>query len=584
MQQPSSEAHHARAGVIAAGAALFLLAATVRLVYLAQCASSPTFGVPIVDSATYHEVARALALEGELTPNLFWHGALYPLLLSAVYLVTGGSILAARILQSLLGACAAILSWRIGVRLFGERTGLIAGTVTALYGPLLFFESELLATGTAAFLAAASVLAAVSIGNGSGSRSYALYGICAGLSILARATFLPAVAVTTVWLAARAWRTSNASREAALRAGLAVVAIAAVLLPVSILSMRVTGLPSPLPRSGSINLYLGNNPDTDRTLMIRPGPRWRDLLRMPMLAGYDGEAGYRRFFYDRVAEYAAGQPLSFASGIAEKTFQMISSRELPRTYDIYAARRYSTLLSALVWKAGGFGFPFGVILPLGVLGLVVHRRRIPVPVWIFLSAYPASVVLVFVSARYRAPIIPVLAAPAAAGAVALASAARLKPSRAAAAATLIAVLVAAGTIPGPWIAERFDYTAELHSCVGYQLSLLERNEEAEAQLRLALESDPRSPSAHRLIGCVLQEQGRDGEALDHFEIALELEPDSYTVQYYLGIALLNHGRLEDAIEHLRLAAEGARLRKDGPVYDQVNRVLASITREEERAP
>jgi tetratricopeptide (TPR) repeat protein len=122
--------------------------------------------------------------------------------------------------------------------------------------------------------------------------------------------------------------------------------------------------------------------------------------------------------------------------------------------------------------------------------------------------------------------------------------------------------------------ERYEYAAELHSCVGYQLSLSGRDEEAERELQTALEIDPMFPAANRLIGCVLQEQGREEEALDYFERALELEPDSYTVHYYLGIALLDHGRLEEGLEHLRRAAEGAQANRDAPVYEQVQRVLA----------
>ena len=574
MSQTPPVVRPSRAGMYRAGALLFCLALAVRLAFILQYSSNPSFLIPIVDSATYDEVARALALGGRVTGNFFWHGALYPLLLSGAYLLTGGSIIAAKIGQAILGAFTSVFAWRIGAHLFDERTGIIAGVVTALYAPLFFFETELLATGTAAFLAAASMLAALRIRQGMKPLSFAVYGVCAGLSILARATFLPVVAATMLWIIFHVRERIRPWRRIVLREGLAVAGIAAVLIPIAIISLRVTGLASPLPRSGSINLYIGNNPDTDRTLMIRPGARWRDLLRTPLLHGYEGEARYRQYFYDRVREYVLIRPASFAGGLARKTAQMLSTRELPRTYDIYTARRYSTLLSALVWKAGRFGFPFGLLLPLALYGLFVHRRRIPAPVWIFLAVYPAAVVLVFVSSRYRAPMVPVLAAPAAAGAVALAGLGRRPIRRVAASLAVLACLSAAASIPGPWIMERYEYAAELHSCVGYQLSLSGRDEEAERELQTALEIDPMFPAANRLIGCVLQEQGREEEALDYFERALELEPDSYTVHYYLGIALLDHGRLEEGLEHLRRAAEGAQANRDAPVYEQVQRVLA----------
>ncbi|MDD3643180.1 MAG: tetratricopeptide repeat protein [Candidatus Krumholzibacteria bacterium] len=572
------------AGAFRTGALLFCLALAVRLVFIAQYSSNPSFEVPVVDSATYDEAARALALEGRATPHLFWHGALYPLLLAGVYLVTGGSILAARLAQALLGAGTAVLSWRIGRRVFGEAAGRLAGAITALYAPLFFFETELLATGAAAFLAAASILAALEIDERPAPAVCIGYGLLAGLSVLARATFIPVVAATLLWLAFHPGGRERTRKGNVLRAGLAAASVAAVLIPVAVLSHRVTGLASPLPRSGSINLFIGNNPDTDRTLMIRPGAQWRELLRAPLQDGCGDEACFRNYFYDRVGEYVSTRPASFAAGLAVKASQMLSTRELPRTYDIYASREYSILLSALVWKIGRFGFPFGILMPLALYGLAVHRKRIRPPLWIFLGLYPAAIVLVFVSARYRAPIVPVLAAPAAAGTVALARLGRGPLRRAAATLFALAAVSAAASVSGPWIMEKFDYAAELHCCVGYQFSLLGRHEGAERQLRMALERDPRFPTAHRLIGCVLQAQGRNEEALDHFRLALELEPDSYTVHYYLGIALLDHGRIEDALHHLRIAAEGARKNRDAPVYEQAQRALSSRKAVEAPAP
>jgi tetratricopeptide (TPR) repeat protein len=179
---------------------------------------------------------------------------------------------------------------------------------------------------------------------------------------------------------------------------------------------------------------------------------------------------------------------------------------------------------------------------------------------------------------------PVIAAPASAGAFAIVSLARRRFRRAAVTVCALMGISAFASISGPWIMEEYDYVAELHSCVGYQLSLLGRHEEAERQLRLALESDPRFPSANRLIGCVLHEQGRNEEAIDHFNLALEIEPDSYTIHYYLGVALLNIGRIDDALHHLRRAAEGARSKKDIPVFEQVQRVLEARGQDETPVP
>jgi hypothetical protein len=363
-------------------------------------------------------------------------------------------------------------------------------------------------------------------------------------------------------------------KSIAVREGLVLVGILAVMIPVAVASGITTGHFSPLPRSGSINLYLGNNPDTDRTMMIRPGGEWRELLARPVREGYSKEKAYRQYFTDRVTEYAVSQPGSFAAGLAGKTLLFFSSRELPRTYDLYTVAGYSRLLSLLTWKAWKFGFPFGLFLPFAVYGLFIHRRKFPHSVWLFIILYPAAVILVFAASRLRAPLIPVMAVPAAAGAIELTGLFLNRRFRRAAAVTGAILLIGLGaSLYGPYVTEDYDYAAEMYSCAGYQLSLAGRNDDAIEKLESALTISPGFKPAHRILGCVLHEQGRNEEALYHFEEVLRDDPDAYVVHYYMGVALLNHGKLEEGAEHLRKAAEGARRSRDSMVIAQVRKIL-----------
>ena len=60
--------------------------------------------------------------------------------------------------QACLGAVTCGLTVLLGCRLFDRSTGLLAGLMTAFYGPLIFFESELLGSGWAAFWAVSLLL------------------------------------------------------------------------------------------------------------------------------------------------------------------------------------------------------------------------------------------------------------------------------------------------------------------------------------------------------------------------------------------------------------------------------------------
>jgi len=565
-----------RGEAVRCGIAVFLAAVLLRVIFILQYGDSPSFHVPVIDSATYDETARMLAFQGEVTPKIFWHGFLYPFFLSAVYRIGGGSIPVARMVQAVLGGFTALLSFALASRVFDRRTGLAAGLITGLYGPLIFFETEILSTGLAAFVATLSVFLALRMEKGR-LPAYLAFGVVGGLAVITRGVLFPFVAAVFLWTAFSARSRSLPWKVIAGRESLILAGVAAVLVPAALLSGSVSGHYSPLPRSGSINMYIGNNPDMERTLMIRPGSEWSELLREPTLHGYTGGEGeYRRYFTDRVREYASTHPVEFASGLARKALMFVTSREIPRTYDIYTAGEYSSLLAALVWKARGFGFPFGIVLVLGLYGLVALRRRVPVPVWLYLTLYPASVILVFPAARYRAPLIPVLAAPAAAGLVLLirkAASGELRFEGRYAAAAI--ALVIAMTVPGPFDVEDFDYRTELHCCVAYMLSGEDENLAAEAELRKALERDPDDSTANRLLGCVLHELGRQEESIDCFERALESDPGSYVLHYYLGVALMNSGEIERGRKHLHAASEGATRSRDHMITAQVRDVLGS---------
>src|SRR5262249_45999283 len=166
--------------------------------------------------------------------------------------------------------------------------------------------------------------------------------------------------------------------------------------------------------NGGINLYLGNNPRYDATVGMSPGRDWQALLRAPRLHGVAGAGAASRFFEARVVGYARRDPAGFVALQARKLGLLAHGTEIPRNQEIYPARAWSPVLGALLWKVPGLAFPFGLLLPVAVVGLGVAWRRAPV-LAVSTILIGLSVVAFFVTARYRAPLIPLLALFAAAG-------------------------------------------------------------------------------------------------------------------------------------------------------------------------
>jgi len=535
------------------GLILFILALLVRLIYVLESSAGPSFAVPVVDSADYDLLARSLLGQGEPLTSLFWQPVFYPLFLTGVYALTGSSIALAKVLQAVLGAVTCVLAYRLGMRLFDRRTGVVAGLITAFYGPLIFFEGELLATGWAALWCVLLVLLFVNAADPQRRWMALVLGVCGALSVVTRPTFLPPFVAGCVWLLMVWWRRRRDAGRTIGSAAVVLVGFLAVALPVGALRDHLYSHFGIMPASGGINFYIGNNPSAEVTVSYRPGQDWGDLLALPEQHGVTGDVWARqRFFYRQAMDYAADDPLGFAGGLGRKTLQIVNTREMPRSLDVYVFRPWSHLLSALCWRAGGFGFPFGVLLPLAVIGLVHHGRRVPVPVWLLLILYPAAVVLVFVAGRYRAPLVPVMAVPAAAGCLVLIAAVRTRNARRVlAGAAIAAAVVLAGTLPGPFLEERTNYAAELHQLVGNRLMAEDRLNESIAQYRLALERGSEQPAVHAKLAEALLRSQDYGGAIEHYRAALARRPDHAMNRFCLGLAYEAGGRLDEALEQYR---------------------------------
>lgn len=580
---------------------IFSLALAVRFVYLYESSANPSFQAPIVDSDFYDEIARGFAEGQGLGKRFFWQPFFYPFFLSVVYFFSGNSIISAKVIQVLLGCLTCALTYRLAEVIFDRRIGIIAGFITVFYGPMLFYESELLATGWASLWAVVLVLLFLKTKEKDKVWHWFFWGLCGTLSIITRPTFLPFFLAGCIWLTLRVRRgLSLAARFGAITAGILLVAV-----PVGVTTKRVVDKFSILPASGGINLYIGNNPDYCQMLKIRPGEEWGGLSKLPWQHGVRTIKGQDRFFKQRVIEYVKNQPLDFAEGLGRKTLEFICSREIPRNVSIYLFGKWSRLLRLLTWKAGGFGFPFGLIFPLVVLGLIFNWRQIPAPVILFIVLYPLSIILVFVASRYKVPVVPILAVLAAAGLVSVVKKVWSKRWREVMIITAVVVgVVLLSTLPGPFCQEQRDFEPEFFRSVGIVLSgrglydeamacffealrlnpdcpetyfhagdtFMQQNRQSEAVRYYgdALRLKPDYPLAHTNLGVALMEQGKLGEAIEHYKEALQLKPDFHEVHYYLGVVLERQGRVDEAIEHYR---EALRLKPD---FSQAHKNLTSV--------
>jgi 4-amino-4-deoxy-L-arabinose transferase-like glycosyltransferase len=219
-----------RVGAIATGAAV------VRLAFVFGVAR---YDEPLGDQLFYSAQAVTNA-RGHWFEQSFLSGApaadhppLTALLLTPISWITestGSFVTAQRLMMALIGIVSVVVMAVLARRIAGEKVGLLAAVITAVYANIWVNDGLLMAEGPTFLLVAISTFVAVDVLRRPSNKSAAILGALVGLMALTRSELLLAfpLAMTLVVVA---WRAdSRADRRAMLRATFAVVMSTLVVL------------------------------------------------------------------------------------------------------------------------------------------------------------------------------------------------------------------------------------------------------------------------------------------------------------------------------------------------------------------
>jgi Flp pilus assembly protein TadD len=532
-------------------AGVFAVAIALRLLHLVQLRRAPFFDLLVGDASAYDAWARRIAAGDWLGSEVFYQAPLYPYLLGAWYALAGPGLIPVRILQATLGALACALVTVAAGRIFGRRAGIAAGLLFACYGPAIFFDALLQKSVLDALLVSLLLLlVSLLIERPSGARCL-WTGVTLGLLALSRENALVLLPVILVWLWLR-------TRRALVPVLLAAAGVAAVLAPVALRNRAIGGELLLTTSQLGPNLYIGNHEGATGTYVpLRYGRGSASYERGDAVELAEAALGRRlspaevsRYWRDRALTWIADHPGAWLELQGWKLLLAWSAEESMDTEDLDTHADWSRPLR---WTAAVSHF--GVLAPLALLGIWWTRARWR-ELWVLhasIVAYVASVVAFYVVARYRYPLVPMLAPFAGAALAELPGRWRRGPNRErirAFAILGVAVLVTRGAPGSPAIRR-----ALTNYNYGRALQSEGRTEEAMALYRLVLELDPANAGAHTNLGVLCAERGEREAALLHFRAAAESAPDEPRNHANLGAELATQGRTAEAIASFERALE-----------------------------
>ncbi|MBU2626239.1 MAG: glycosyltransferase family 39 protein [candidate division Zixibacteria bacterium] len=539
-------------------AAVFIAALVVRLIVLLEfLANDPSFYLPQLDSDWYHLWALRIA-GGELLPTTVFIGApLYATVLGLFYAVSGGSLLFAKIISIIIASFSCVLLYKIAERIFGQSIARIAGIMLALYGTVLFYDTQILPPVLTVFL----ILCAIHLLLKFEERKQLIYlclsGLAFGLSLITEPMTAAAIPFILLWLLRYAKIRKGVSYRVT-RGGLFIVILLMPVILTSYHNYQVAKQVIPVSNDCGLKFYLGNNPVADglaRRMPEIPAENqmpWHDLV----------------FVTDSIAKFETGEQLSpgeissywkskavswissdvggFFALTAKKSYYFLAGYESSDGTGIYDYRSYSMLLSALAFDFG-MKIPFGLIMPLAIVGVIVTRKRWKELLPLHAMIWPFAAIAIFftVNASVRLPVVPfviMLAAAAVHTIWSLSKARKLKTIAVPCLVGIVLLIILNLNLFSLGKTNPFQY--HFSRAIGLESSA--DTEGAIAEYREALKYYPSDARCHTRLGHLFFSIGKIDEAETHFISALQSDPYSPSANSSLGKVYLRKGNPEIA--------------------------------------
>jgi len=537
------------------------IALAVRAAHFFAMRDSTIYDVLICDAWGYDQWARRIAAGDWLGNEVFYQTPLYPYLIGVVYSIAGPSVWAVRVVQAMFGAAACVMLAQAGNRYLSRPVGWLAGLILAVYPPAIFFDGILQKASLDLLLMASLLWATSALELRVRTGVVIVCGLIGGLLTLNRENAVVLLPLVLAWVVARAW---NETAWVRLRHALVYLgSIAAVLVPVGLRNQCVGGTFLLTTSQMGSNFYIGNHSGASGCYEpLRPGrgdPRHESqdarLLAEQASGRTLSPSEISNYWMTRSWHDISADPASWLRLVAWKWLLTWNTVELVDGEGLRVHAQESPILNGLSWL-----MHFGIICPLAVLGIWWTRhdwRRLWL-LYAMLASLAAAVTLFYVFARYRYPLVPVVALFASAGGTILWQRLRgtdptvegeklpwLVPG-------LLAVVVALACNWPLWA-----YYEDHVTYFNVGTALLDANRPAEAigPLERAAELDPMSAATFNNLGRAALAAGKADDAGRYFGRALKLDAGLAAAWYGAGEVAEKRGDTVQAAACYQKAAE-----------------------------
>ncbi len=387
---------------------IILYAALVSAILYNQQKESPFSRHPVTDEEAYVLQAKGI-LDGSYPgERIFYQSPLYPYFLASVFFSFGEQYDIIRIFQSLFTLLSIFFLYFLVKIIFGERAGLVAAGLMALYGPILNYQVLLLKVNPfLLFLVLFLLIGASLTRDPAGWWKWLFMGVLCSFLLLLYDVMQLFLIIVPVWILVlyrkRKWRWKIT------RIMLFLLGATIILSPLVIRNKIVADEWVVSTSQGGANFFIGNNPIADGRYtvlpFVRPHPKTEELDFRTEAEKRTGHTlkptEISGFWFRQGFIFIKNNPGKWLSLLWRKVRYFFNNYEIPDNHGFTFDRRHFLQVLFLT------PLSFGIIFPLAVYGICRSWRK-----WreynfllIFMIVYTSSICAFFVVGRYRIPVV-----------------------------------------------------------------------------------------------------------------------------------------------------------------------------------
>ncbi|MDM8554367.1 glycosyltransferase family 39 protein [Desulfococcaceae bacterium HSG7] len=386
---------------------IFFIAFIIRFMHLNCYIANPAFDFPLGGYAAYVKTALII-LEGDILggDHIFYDNSpIYSYILATLFKLFGIDFYVVRFIQILLGSLNCCLIAFLARHFFGIIPSFIAGVIASFFGPLIFYDAEIIVLSwVICFCLIALIILVTSKIENQGKIFIA--GIFIGFAIMGRPNLILFPVLMIFFFIFHNTRSNLSTRVKTY--SLLWMGILVIMSPFIIRNYAVSGEIIFLNPSGGHNFYLAHHPDATPYFSEQYRYKGAIYLKYKEIAENEMQRPLSSketsaFWYKKGLRFIFANPLMELKLIWEKAKFFFNDLEMPTYFNYYFSKNYSFILKYGV-------ISFGFIFPLSVLGFIstIHRHKKLLPLYLFFGTTFLSVLIIFVISRLRIPAIPVL--------------------------------------------------------------------------------------------------------------------------------------------------------------------------------